>query len=122
MEQIANNKLMVSLYENFKTNLGEKNLLEVLQEIKSDKYQSEINSIRYALHKGDEKKAEEIKSGLIGFTTSGTFGISRTKTNIVTYSQILCLDFDDIPSAELNNLATLVNGCKYTFEIGRAHV
>ena len=84
MEQIANNKLMVSVFKEFKYNLGERNLLEVLQEIKSDKYQSEINSIRYALHKGDEKTAEEIKNGLLGFTTSGTFGESRTKANIIT--------------------------------------
>lgn len=115
MEQIANNKLMVSVYQEFKHNLGERNLLEVLQEIKSDKYQSEINSIRYALHKGDETKAEEIKNGLIGFTTSGTFGASRTKANIVTYSQVVCLDFDDIPLTEINNLVTLVNACRYTF-------
>lgn len=115
MEQIANNKLMVSVYQEFKHNLGERNLLEVLQEIKSDKYQSEINSIRYALHKGDEKTAEEIKSNLLGFTTSGTFGESRTKVNIVTYSQVVCLDFDDIPLTEINNLVTLVNGCRYTF-------
>lgn len=115
MEQIANSKLMVSVYQEFKYNLGERNLLEVLQEIKSDKYQSEINSIRYALHKGDEKTAEEIKSNLLGFTTSGTFGESRTKANIVTYSQVVCLDFDDIPLTEINNLVTLVNGCRYTF-------
>ena len=115
MEQIANSKLMVSVYQEFKYNLGERNLLEVLQEIKSDKYQSEINSIRYALHKGDEKTAEEIKSNLLGFTTSGTFGESRTKANIVTYSQVVCLDFDDIPLNEINNLITLVNGCRYTF-------
>lgn len=115
MEQTANNKLMVSIYKEFKYNLGERNLLEVLQEIKSDKYQSEINSIRYALHKGDEKTAEEIKSNLLGFTTSGTFGESRTKANIVTYSQVVCLDFDDIPLTGINNLVTLVNGCRYTF-------
>lgn len=115
MEHTANNKLMVSVYKEFKYNLGERNLLEVLQEIKSDKYQSEINSIRYALHKGDEKTAEEIKSNLLGFTTSGTFGESRTKANIVTYSQVVCLDFDDIPLTEISNLVTLVNGCRYTF-------
>jgi hypothetical protein len=67
------------------------------------------------LHKGDENKAEEIKSGLLGFTTSGTFGESRTKANIVTYSQVICLDFDDIPITEINTLVTLVNGCRYTF-------
>ena len=115
MKQIANSKLMVSVYQEFKYNLGERNLLEVLEEIKSDKYQSEINSIRYALHKGDEKLADEIKSGLIGFTSSGTFGNSRTKANIVSYSQILGLDFDDIPVEEINNLVSLINGCEYTF-------
>ncbi|WP_339888930.1 DUF3987 domain-containing protein [uncultured Flavobacterium sp.] len=115
MEQVANNKLMVSVYKEFKYNLGEKSLLDVLQEIKSDKYQSEINSIRYALHKGEDKTADEIKSNLIGFTTSGTFGESRTKANIVTYSQILCLDFDYIPLTEINSLVSLINGCRYTF-------
>lgn len=105
----------VSIFKNFGFNIEDKTLLEVLKEIKSDKYQSEINSIRYALHKGDEKTAEEIKSNLLGFTTSGTFGESRTKANIITYSQVVCLDFDDIPLTEINNLVTLVNGCRYTF-------
>lgn len=115
MEQTANSKLMVSVFQEFKYNLGERNLLEILEEIKSDKYQSEVNSIRYAFHKGDENTAEEIKKGLLGFTTSGTFGESRTKANIVTYSQVVCLDFDDIPLTEINNLVTLINGCRYTF-------
>jgi hypothetical protein len=115
MKQIANNKLMVSVYQNFKTNLRERNLLKVLQEIKSDKYQSEINSIRYALHKGDEKTASEIKSGLIGFTTSGTFGESRTKANINSYSQVVGLDFDHIPLNYMEELSRLMNDCKHTF-------
>ncbi len=115
MEQITNNKLMVSVYKEFKYNLGEKSLLDVLQEIKSDKYQSEINSIRYALHKGENKTADEIKSNLIGFTTSGTFGESRTKANITSYSQVVCLDFDYISLTEINSLVTLINGCRYTF-------
>jgi hypothetical protein len=83
MSEVANKQLMVSVYKEFKYNLGERNLIDVLQEIKSDKYQSEVNSIRYALHKGDEKTADEIKSGLNGFTMSGTFGTSRTKANLV---------------------------------------
>jgi hypothetical protein len=115
MKEIANNKLMVSVYQEFKTKLGERNLLEILQEIKTDKYKSDVNSIRYALHKGDEKTADEIKSGLIGFTASGAFGTSRTKANINTYSQIVCLDFDDIPVEELEALVSKINECKHTF-------
>lgn len=109
-----NNNLMVSLYQNFKTNLGESNLMDMFQHIKSEKYQSDINSIRYALHKGENKTADEIKSGLIGFTTSGTFGESRTKANLNSYSQIIGLDFDHIPVEDLNNLASKINDCEHT--------
>lgn len=115
MSEVANNKLMVSVYQNFVTKLEDRNLVEILQEIKSEKHQSDINSIRYALHKGDEKTADAIKSGLIAFTMSGTFGTSRTKANINTYSQIIGLDFDHIPVTELETLVKQINECKFTF-------
>ena len=115
MEKITNEELMVSVYQEFKQNLGERNLIELLEEIKSDKYQGEINSIRYALHKGEEENANRIKTSLLGFTTSGTFGESRTKANILSYSQIIGLDFDDIPVTELDSLKTVINDCEYTF-------
>ena len=115
MNEIINDKLMVSVYQNFKTNLGDSYLLDILQEIKSDRYQDDINSIRYALHKGKDKTADEIKSRLLAFTTSGTFGESRTKANLNSYSQIIGLDFDHIPVPELNTLVTLINQCSYTF-------
>jgi hypothetical protein len=115
MSEVANKQLMVSVYKEFKYNLGERNLIDVLQEIKSDKYQSEVNSIRYALHKGDEKTADEIKSSLNGFTMSGTYGTSRTKASLNSYSQIIGLDFDHIPVNELDTLVKLINDCKYTF-------
>lgn len=115
MSEVANNKLMVSAYQNFVTKLKDRNLVEIFQEIKSEKYQSEINSIRYALHKGEDKTADKIKSELIGFTMSGTFGTSRTKANLHTYSQIIGLDFDHIPVTELETLVKLINECKHTF-------
>jgi hypothetical protein len=115
MSEIANNKLMVSVYQNFKTKLNDRNFREIFTEIKSDKYQSEVNSIRYALHKGDDKTADSIKSGLVAFTMSGTFGASRTKPNLKTYSQIIGLDFDHIPVSELANITKQLNECKYTY-------
>lgn len=115
MEETVNNLLQVSVYQDFKNNLGIKSLLEVFEDIKSEKYQSDINSIRYALHKGDNKTADGIKSKLLGFTTSGTFGKSRTKAEIQSYSQIIGLDFDHVPVAEINNLVSVINQCAYTF-------
>lgn len=111
---IQNNKLMVSLYQDFKINLGTKNIMDVFTEIKSNKYQSEVNSIRYAKHKGDESLVDELKSKLIGFTSSGVFGESRTKINLQSYSQIICLDFDDIPVNEVENLKASIDKSEYT--------
>jgi hypothetical protein len=107
--------MIVSSYKNFINKLEDRDLVEIFKEVKSNRYESDINSIRYALHKGENKTADEIKSSLVAFTTSGTFGESRTKKNINTYSQIIGLDFDHIPVTEINNLVTLVNGCRYTF-------
>jgi hypothetical protein len=106
--------MVVSVYKNFRTNLDKKNILGILQEIKTGKYESDIKAIRYAIQKGDTKKADEIKSGLLGFTTSGTFGESRTKENILYYSMIIGLDFDHIPVSEINNFISIINECKYT--------
>lgn len=105
----------VSLYKNFKSYVSDVNIVDILHEIKSRKYESDINSIRYALHKGDEKAADEIKCSLLGYTTSGTFGSSRTKANLTSYSQMVGLDFDHIPATEINNLVSLINECTYTF-------
>ena len=118
MKQNQNNKMMVSIYKDFKQNLGVKNLLEIFKDIKSDKYKNDIESIRYALHKNADAKASHIKNKLTSFTTSGTFGKSRTKNNIISYSQILCLDFDNIPITEINNLSRVVNQCRYTLVHG----
>jgi hypothetical protein len=107
--------MIVSSYKNFNNKLQDRNVIEILNEIKSNKYESEINSIRYALHKGDQLKVDEIKNGLIGFTVSGSFSERRLKANLVSYSQIIGLDFDHIPKTVINNLISLINECKYTF-------
>ena len=115
METVQINSEKVSVYQNFATKLENKSLMEIFQTIKSDAYQADINSIRYAIHKGDNSTADKIKNGLLGFTASGTFGTSRTKANITTYSQIVGLDFDHIPLSEIQQVVTMVNECEYTF-------
>jgi hypothetical protein len=114
MKETTNNKLMVSVYQEFKTNLGDSNLLEVLQEIKTGKYESKINSIRYAMQSGKEKLADELKSELDAFTTSGTFDKQRKSEFLRTYSQIISLDFDHIPIDEMDELVAIINDCKFT--------
>jgi hypothetical protein len=105
---------MVSTYKNFKTKLEDNSIFNILQDIKNGKYQSEINSIRYAMQSGKEKQADELKSELLAFTTSGTFDKQRKTEFLKTYSQIINLDFDHIPIVELDSLVAIINDCKFT--------
>ena len=115
MKQVPNNKFVVSIYKKCKYYDGDKNLLEVFKDIKSNKYQKDINAIRNALHQGDIKFADNIKKKLLGFTTSGTYDVIRTKNTIKSYSQIICLDFDDIPLTEIKRITKLVNSSMFTY-------
>jgi hypothetical protein len=114
MEEAAKNKLMVSGFKNFITKLEDKNLIEVLQDIKSGTFESKISAIRHALHSGKEKVADGLKRDLVAFTASGTFGRQRKPKFLTTYSQIINLDFDHIPVSELANLVVKINECPYT--------
>jgi hypothetical protein len=105
---------MVSTYKNFKTKLEDSSIFNILQDIKNGKYESEINSIRYAMQSGKEKQADELKSELLAFTTSGTFDKQRKTEFLKTYSQIINLDFDHIPIDELESLVAIINDCKFT--------
>jgi hypothetical protein len=105
---------MVSTYKNFGTKLEDISIFTIFQDIKSGKYESEINSIRYAMHSEKLQLADELKSKLVGFTTSGTFGKQRKKEFLTSYSQIINFDFDHIPLEDLDNLITQINNCENT--------
>jgi len=106
---------MVSIYKEFKKVGSNSEITEVLESIKNGDYKEDINSIRYAVHSEDFGTADEIKNGLVAFTTSGTFGSARTKENITSYSKMICLDFDKLSHEELQETFTIIKDCPYTF-------
>lgn len=108
------NTIMVSQYQNYHYNKVDRKLLEIFEEIKSGTYKGAIDSLRTAKKNGDEDNADRIKGKLVAFSTSGTFGEKRTKQDIITYSQTICIDFDHIPSDELEILRDLVDNCQFT--------
>ena len=111
----ATNTIMVSQYEKYHFNRVDRNLLEIFEEIKSGAYKVAINNLRTAKRNGDDDKADRIKGNLLAFSTSGTFGEKRSKQDIITYSQIVCIDFDHIPSYKLLILRNCVDNCLSTF-------
>jgi hypothetical protein len=106
---------MVSIYKEFKKVSSDSEITEVFESIKKGDYKDDINSIRYAVHSEDFGTADEIKNGLVAFTTSGTFGSARTKENINSYSKMICLDFDKLDYQELEETLTIIKLCKYTY-------
>lgn len=106
--------MKVSNYINFYKKLEDRNLIEILKDIKSNKYESEIKSIRYAIRSEKMALADKLKSGLPAFTASGTFGKQRKSEFLTSYSQIINLDFDHLPILELESLVTKINSCQFT--------
>ncbi|WP_164975175.1 DUF3987 domain-containing protein [Lutibacter sp. HS1-25] len=106
---------MNSTYINFGTKIEDKNIVNILQEIKSGKYKNEINPIRIAKQNRENSRADDFKKKLLAFTPSGTFGQQRKEEFVNSYSKIIHLDFDHIPADEMETFIEIVNSCEFTY-------
>lgn len=113
-DEVTNKKMFVGLYRNFVKLIENVYLNEIFEEIKTGVYKDDVEYLRGMKQMGNDSLADDIKKKLFAFTTSGTFGTPRSKNNIETYSQTICLDFDKIPNDEIENLKQIVNNCNYT--------
>lgn len=59
-------------------------------------FKTSTESLRLHLQQGDKEQADKIKRGLDYVTFSGIFS-KRGAKNIVTYSELLAIDLDDLP-------------------------
>lgn len=110
----------------YKIQKGHIDLVEVLGQIKSGVYASQIFKCRTALTKEAYNKA---KVNLPCFTPSGRFGqawktdkkkeekrpIPPTKRHLIEYNGIVVLDYDDLEEVEMFQLMDTIRSCKYTF-------
>jgi hypothetical protein len=112
--EVVNKRMYVGLYRDFIKRIQNVALNEIFEEIKNGAYQEDVEYLRSVKQMGNDVLTNNIKNKLFAFTASGTFGAPRSKETIETYSQIICLDFDHIPEAELEKLKELVNNCTFT--------
>ncbi len=112
--EVKNKRMYAGVYKDFVINIKNNPLIEIFNEIKGGAYKKEIDHYRNTKQMGNDVLADTIKSKLFGFTTSGTFGYTRSKQNIKTYSQTICLDFDHILETDLEILRRIVNECPFT--------
>lgn len=112
--EVMNKIMYVGLYKDFVKPIQNISLNEILEEIKTGTYKDDVECLRGFKQMGNDVLANSLKNKLFGFTTSGTFGAPRSKDTIETYSQVICLDFDNVQETELEELKRSVSNCPYT--------
>src|SRR5690554_88635 len=104
-----------NIFKDFFSPSEEVSLNEIFKDIKSEKYKSEISSIRYAVNSGKEELSQSLKKSLPAFTPSGTFKERRKIDNLIQHNGIIHLDIDGVEQKELQGILEKVNSCPFTF-------
>ena len=87
--------LQINFMDSFNgSNMRIVEIQKVLHEIKTERWKTKIEEIRYHINNGDKNKAGYIKNGLHAFTISATFKGGRTKKHFEAYTNLLHLDYD----------------------------
>lgn len=86
----------------------EMTIQEVLNEIKSDKYLSEIDRLRTFIRNGQLKEYDLNKKILPAVTFCGTFDKKRKREFLKTYNQIVVLDIDKLDALEFKRTKNIL--------------
>ncbi len=113
-------KACSTLFAGFSQPVEDKPLFDILKDIQQEKYKSEIEPIRLYFNQGNEDKADQLKKSLSAFTPSATFKGGRKPEFLVQYSGFVHLDFDKLPSDNLENIFQQVIGIPFTFACFRS--
>lgn len=96
---------LVSYFKNL-TDVSSNNSLEdILTQIKSGEFKSEILQIRDLIKNDKNEEAAKFKKGLPSFTVSGTFNEKRISKNIDQYTSMIILDYDKLDEAQITFLS-----------------
>ncbi|MEN2435811.1 VapE domain-containing protein [Weeksellaceae bacterium A-14] len=105
----------VSIFKNFNEVVETKNIIEVLNDIKTGKYINIIKYLRKSLAESKMEAYERAKKSLPAFTPSAGFKGGRKLEFITAYTQIVVLDIDKLTPEQLTNAKALAIQNQYTF-------
>jgi VirE N-terminal domain/Primase C terminal 2 (PriCT-2) len=92
----------------------------VLNEIKSDKYKTQINGLRKKLENGDKDYYDNYKKQLPAVTFSACFNKKRLNENIKNYNSLIVIDIDKLDIDKIKeNYNHLLND-EYVFSFWRS--
>jgi len=96
---------IVSYFKNLTDVSSNKSLEDILNQIKSGEFKSEVTKIRRLVERDDQEKAADLKKALPAFTIAGTFKSKRSNKNIDHYSSLIILDYDKLNQEQIDFLS-----------------
>lgn len=111
----------VSYQGNTWTSLSkELTIKDVLEEIKSSKYENQITNLRNLLLNDKKEEYNTHKKNLPAVTFCATFEKKRRRENIKTYNSIIVIDIDKLDSKELERYINLLKNDSFVFSFWRS--
>ena len=106
---------MITIFKNFNEVVEHKNIIEILNEIKTGKYKPGIIYLRKSLAENKTEAYNKAKKSLPAFTPSGKFVGGRKLEFLTNYSNCIILDIDKLSAADLQNAKHLANQSEFTY-------
>jgi hypothetical protein len=106
---------MITIFKNFNEVVEHKNIIEILNEIKTGKYKPGIIYLRKSLAEKKEEAYNKAKKSLPAFTPSGKFIGGRKLEFLADYSSCIILDIDKLTASELQNAKNLAAQSEFTY-------
>ena len=107
--------MLVSVFKDYKTYIGDKVIYDVIQEIKDGVELHRINFLRNLFIEGKQEEYDEQKKHLLSFTPSATFHRRRKKEFLNQYSGFIVLDIDDLMCNLLVEIKEKAINCPFTY-------
>lgn len=107
--------MKVSIFQNFNEITENKEIVEVISDIKTGKYKNVITYLRKSLADNKMEAYERAKKSLPAFTPSACFKGGRKQEFITAYTQIVVLDIDKISPEQLAQSKKLLSQNEYAF-------
>ncbi len=109
--------MKVSIFQNFNEITENKEIVEVISDIKTGKYKNVMTYLRKSLADSKMEAYERAKKSLPAFTPSACFKGGRKQEFITAYTQIVVLDIDKISAEQLSQSKKLLSQNEYAFAV-----
>lgn len=90
-----------TIFKNFNEAIENKDILKILEDIKSGTYRNQITYLRKSLADSKTEAAERAKKSLLAFTPSATFKGGRKIEFLTNYNGLMVLDIDKLTTDKL---------------------